>query len=101
MVFTFHGLPAFGNQLVHQRGAWFYMLPDKTLGSLDAPLKGRDAQFVVFNPQHDLITDLYTQRPAKGGGDNDAAIFVDPGSGFVLHSHMFKSVTLIKHMTLL
>src|SRR5579863_4205168 len=100
ILFTFRGLTALRNQLVHQRGAWFYMPPDKLLCPLDAPLKGRDAQFVVFNSQHDLIADMYTQGLAEGCGNDDAAIFVDPGSGFVLHSHRLHSVTPTYSMTL-
>ena len=55
--------------------------------------KGRDAQFVVFNPYHDFIANIDPQRLAKGGGNDDAAILIDPGSGFVMNGHMCQSVT--------
>jgi len=58
ILFTLGGLAPFGNQLVDQRRTWFYMLPHKLLGALDAPLQSRDSQFVVFDAQHDFISSV-------------------------------------------
>jgi hypothetical protein len=41
-------LAPFSNQLVNEGGAWFYMLPDETLRSLDASFQRRDPEFVIF-----------------------------------------------------
>jgi hypothetical protein len=77
------GLAAFRQQLIHQRCTALYVLPGTALRPLDTALLGRDAQFVVFDPQHDLISNLDTQSLAKGRGDYDTAILIHTGSGFI------------------
>ncbi|OLC93469.1 MAG: hypothetical protein AUH86_16735 [Acidobacteria bacterium 13_1_40CM_4_58_4] len=61
------------------------MPPDKPLGPLDPPFQGRDAQFVVFDPQHDFISNIDSQCFAKGNGNHDSPVFIDPRSGFLIH----------------
>jgi hypothetical protein len=79
------GLAAFGEQLVDQRGAAFYVLPGAALRSLDTALLSRDAQFIVFDPQHNFIPNLDAERPTKCRRDHDAAVLVHTGSGFFWH----------------
>jgi hypothetical protein len=79
------GPAALREQLIDQRGAALYILPGAPLRPLDAPLLGRDAQFVVFDPQHDLISNLDAKSPSKGSGNHDSAILVHTRSGFFCH----------------
>jgi hypothetical protein len=79
------GPAALREQLIDQRGAALYILPGSALRPLDAPLLGRDAQFVVFDPQHDLISNLDAKSPSKGSGNHNPAILVHSRSRFFCH----------------
>jgi hypothetical protein len=79
------GLAAFREQLFHQRCTPLYVLPGTALRPLDAPLLGRDAQFVVLDPQNDFISNLDTQSLTKGRGDYNTAILVHTCPGFFCH----------------
>jgi len=59
------GLAAFGEQLMHQRGSRLQILPGALLGSLNAALLGGDAQFVVFDAEHDLVSNFDAEGFAK------------------------------------
>jgi hypothetical protein len=85
ILFTFGGLAAFREQLVHQRCAGLYELPGAALSPLNAALLSRDAQFVVFDAQHNLISNPDAERFPKGRRDHDAAILVHSRSGFFCH----------------
>jgi hypothetical protein len=78
-------LTAFRAQLIDQRFAALYILSSAALRPLDAALLGRDAQFVVFNPQNDLISNLDAKRLAEGGGDYDAPVLIHARPGFLNH----------------
>jgi len=65
------------------------MLADETLRPRDALFQGRDAQFVVLDPQHDYISTIDTQGPAKNSGNQDPPAFIDAYSGFALHNIFF------------
>src|SRR5271165_666556 len=76
------GLAAFGDEFVRQRHARFHILANAPLGALETALHGRDPQLVVFHAQDDFVAGLDSERLAKGGGDHDAAVLVDPHAGF-------------------
>jgi len=80
------GLAAFREQLIDQGFGGLYVLPGASLRPLDAALLGRDAQFVVLDPQHDLISNLDAKSPAKGRGDHDPAVLIHTRSGFFCHA---------------
>jgi hypothetical protein len=79
------GLAAFREQLIYQRSTALYVLPGTTLRPLDAALLGRDAQFVVLDPQHDFISNLNAKSLSERRGDHYPAILVHAGSGFFCH----------------
>jgi hypothetical protein len=45
----------------------------------------RDAQLVVLDDQNNFISDLDAQRLTKLRRYDDAAVFIDPHSGFLCH----------------
>jgi hypothetical protein len=64
------GRPAmFRDQFVHQRRIALDVLTDQPLRSFQVVFQGADAQFVVLNPQNDLVAHSRPQPLAKGGGD--------------------------------
>jgi hypothetical protein len=79
------GLAAFREQLIDQRGAGFYVLPGPPLRSPDAALLGCDAQFVVFDPQHDFISNFDAKGLPEGRGDHYTAVLVHARSSFFRH----------------
>jgi hypothetical protein len=86
-LFTPGGRAAFREQFIDQRRA-LYVLPRAALRPLDAALLGRNAQFVVFDPQHDLISNLDAKGLTKRRRDYDTAILVHSGSGFFRHDKL-------------
>ena len=82
------GFTALGEQFMDQRGARLQVLAGALLRALDAPLLGGDAEFVVFNAEHDFVADLDAEGFAKGRGDYDAAVFVNAGSKFFRHGSL-------------
>jgi hypothetical protein len=76
---------AFREQLVGQRRTPPYVLPGAALRPLDAPLLGRDAQLIVFDPQHNLISDLDAKCLPKRRRDHDTAVLVHARPGFFCH----------------
>jgi len=79
------GLAAFGEQFFDQRCAWLYVLPGAALSPLDAALLGRDAQFVILDPQHNFISNPDAEGLPKRRWDHDTAVLVHPRSGFFCH----------------
>jgi hypothetical protein len=55
------------------------------LRPLDAALLGRDAQFVVFDPQHKFVSNLDAQGLPKGRWDHNPAVLVHTRSNFFRH----------------
>jgi hypothetical protein len=57
-------------------------LPRTALRAPDAALLGRDAQFVVFDPEYDLISNLDAKGFAKRRWDHNPAVLVDTCPSF-------------------
>src|SRR5271166_4202006 len=74
-----------GQQFVNQRRAGFHIMPGALLRPLDAALLSRDAQFVVLDPQHNLISYLNAKGFTEGCRDNNAAILIHACTGFDIH----------------
>jgi hypothetical protein len=81
----FGGLAAFREQLIHQRSAGLYILPNTALCAFDAALLSCDAQLVIFDAQHNLISNPDAERLPKRRWDHDTAILVDTSSSFFGH----------------
>jgi hypothetical protein len=79
------GLTPLHKQLIYQGNAGLQITPGAALRALDAPLLGGDAQFIVADPQQNLVPDLDAQRPTEGSRDNNTAILAHTNSGFFLH----------------
>jgi hypothetical protein len=58
-------LAALGEQFIHQRGPGLYVLARAPLGALDAALLSGDAQFAVFDAEHNLISNFDAKSFAK------------------------------------
>lgn len=67
----------FGDQLVNQRGPRPDVLADKAPGALPAAFQRGDPQFIIFDPQKDLVADADTKRLAIGRRNHHATVFVD------------------------
>src|ERR1039458_5602782 len=85
ILLTLGRLAPFSDQLIDERDSGLDVLSYMPLRPLDAAFHGRDPQFVLFNAQDNLVTWIDAERFAKGSGDDYAAIFVDPQSGFCIH----------------
>src|ERR1035437_4046922 len=85
ILFILGCLAAFGEQLIDQRHAGFYILPGAALGPLNAPLLGRDSQLIVLDPQHNFISNLNAKRLTECRRNNDATVFVDALADFLIH----------------
>jgi len=81
-LFTLRGLASLREQFINQRRTPLYILPRTALRPLDSSLLGRDAQFVIFDPQHDLIPNLDAEGLAKGRRNHDTSVLVYACSGF-------------------
>jgi hypothetical protein len=78
-------------QLIHQGSAGLQVVPGAALSALDAPLLGRDPQFIVSDQQEDFIPDIDAQGPAEGSGDDDTTILAHTNSGFLCHGTLHSS----------
>jgi hypothetical protein len=85
------------DQFVNQRRTWFHMLPHKALSALDTLFESQDAQFVIFDAQHDFIAKFDAEGLAKRRGNHDSAVFIDSGSRFLSQCHILTIMTLLYH----